>query len=512
VLVAVFAVSAPVRAAKSRLTSDRSEKRADHRKLLLSTGEDKAVDISFDVAGANGINVGNTQVVAVQLVKLSDTHKQLVFKPLKKGDTTVVVRDPDGTIQLIFNVRVSDSNLLREAAEIRDLLKDIEGIDIRIVGHKIVVDGEVLVPADYARLLAVTLDASYAPDVMSLTTLSPIAMQMLAKRIQQDINAFAPNVKTRVVNGMIFLEGTVDNFDQAERAKEVAKLYLPEVKPGNPLLAKDPTAAVIPNRSLVQNFIVINPPAPKRQEKLVRVTFHFVELAKDYLKSFGFSWTPGFTADPSITLGTGVGGTAGASGGASFTATISSLFPRLTNAQNAGFARVLKTSTVVVRSGQKAFLSNTTNYPTTVMTSNGPSAGTPVTTGLEATVVPQILGQSEDIQLQLEINQMSPSTQGLNGQTGVTNHKVQTFVYVKSNESAAVAGLESSDVGTAFNRAPSSGSFDPNSQTRPLVNLLHSKEFHKDKSQFVIFVTPQIIDNASDGTEDLKKNFRVKVK
>ena len=28
----------------------------------------------------------------------------------------------------------------------------------------------------------------------------------------------------------------------------------------------------------------------------------------------------------------------------------------------------------------------------------------------------------------------------------------------------------------------------------------------------LIFVTPQIVENASDGTDDLKRNFRVKVK
>jgi uncharacterized protein YfeS len=48
--------------------------------------------------------------------------------------------------------------------------------------------------------------------------------------------------------------------------------------------------------------------------------------------------------------------------------------------------------------------------------------------------------------------------------------------------------------------------------TDPLFTLMHSKNYIKKKSQFVIFVTPQIIENASEGTEDLKKNFRVKVK
>src|SRR6476620_4949200 len=45
---------------KSRLTHDESEATADKRKLLLTTGEDKAIDLDFDAnAGPNGISYGN---------------------------------------------------------------------------------------------------------------------------------------------------------------------------------------------------------------------------------------------------------------------------------------------------------------------------------------------------------------------------------------------------------------------------------------------------------------------
>ena len=75
-----------------------------------------------------------------------------------------------------------------------------------------------------------------------------------------------------------------------------------------------------------------------------------------------------------------------------------------------------------------------------------------------------------------------------------------------------MAGVTSSDVGTEFNKDdPQPGSFSGTARTR-CSRLVHSKNYHKKKSQFVIFVTPQIIENASEGTEDLKKNFRVKVK
>ena len=494
---------------RSKLTRDESEGVADHRRLLLTTGEDKAVDLEFEAnAGANGISVGNPQTVGFTLVKAGD-KRQIVFKPLKPGETTVTVRDQDGTIRLIFVVRVTPSNLLHTAGELRDLLKDIEGIEIRIVGQKIVIDGEALVPSDYGRMLTVIQDDSYKAVVLNLVTLSPLALQVLSKRMQEDITTFAPNVKTRVVNGLIFLEGTVENIDQARRAENVSKLYLPELKPG-PQLEKDPSVQRLPDRRLVWNFIVITPSPPRKAEKLVRVTVHFVELAKDYNSLFGFSWQPGFTSDTKITIGTRPDGSSG-SGGFSFAGTISSLFPRLQSAQQAGFARVIKTGTIITRSGQPAKLNEVTQFPFSQQGANGQIVAASVGVGLDVAVTPLILGQSEDIQLDLEMNQTSlvgkaPAT---GGAPVTSQHKVTTKVYVKSAESAAIAGVNASDIGTDFNKD------DPTSQAAqgsdPLFQLVRTKQYRKKKSQFVIFVTPQIIENASQGTEDLKKNFRVKV-
>ncbi len=494
---------------RSKLTNDETERTADRRSLLLTTGEDRAVDLDFDVnSGANGFTIGNPTILTTTLVKIGD-KRQVIFKPLKSGETTVTVRDADGTLKLIFSVRITGSNLLRVAGEIRSLVRDIEGIEIRIVGSKVVVEGEVLVPADYARLYSVISDKAYSEFVLNLTTLSPLALQVLSKRIQDDINTFAQNVKTRVVNGRIFLEGQVDSGEHAGRAKRIAELYLPEIKPGSPL-EKDPSAQKLPGPIIV-NFIVINPPPPKKQDKLVRITVHFVELSKDYNKIFGFKWQPGFTADPTISIGQNAQGGAAASG-TSFSATLSSLLPRLESAQQAGYARVLKTGTVVVRSGQPATLNEQTEIPFAVQGGNGQVAASSAKVGLEIAVTPQIVGQSEDIQMELKMNQTDLVGRSPAGQAPTTaSHKVDTKLYVKSNESAAVAGVTSSAVGTDFNKDdPRSGSFAEG--TTPLFSLIHSKGYRKNKSQFVIFVTPQIVENASDGTEDLKKNFRIKVK
>ncbi len=500
---------------KSRVTYDQSEEVADRRRLLLTTGEDKAVDLNFDAnMTPAGISYGNPLVVTATLAKIGD-RKQVVLKPLKAGETTVTIRDEEGNIGIIFVVRVTGSNLLRIKAEVTDLLRDIEGITIRIVGPKIVIEGEVLVPADYGRLYAVISDKTYLDFVMNLTVLSPLAMQFLANRIQGDISAFAPNVRTRVVNGMIFLEGTTNSLDEAKRAAQIASLYLPEIKPST-LLEKDLTAQRVAQRNLVQNFIMVLPAPPRKNEKLVRVTVHFVELAKDYNKVFGFKWQPGFTSDPYITIGQNAAGAAGSSANAaSFGGTVSSLLPKLSSLQTAGYARVLKTGTLVVRSGQPATLKEQTEYPFLVAGQNGQMTSQSKAVGLSVAVTPQILGQSEDIQMDMELDQTDlvgqASTSG--GAPVTATHKVNTKVYVKSNESAAIAGVNGQNVATEFNKDdPTGGASGTSSNTTvPLFNLLHSKAYRKNKSNFVIFVTPQIIENASDGTEDLKKNFRVKV-
>src|SRR6185437_4776636 len=129
----------------SRYTRDEQEAKADKTKLLLTTGEDKPVDVDFDISGANAITIGNPKIVATTLVKIGE-KRQVVFKPLSKGETNVTVRDQNGDIKLIFQVRVTDSSLLRIAGEIRDLLRDVEGIDVRVVGSKVIIDGELITP------------------------------------------------------------------------------------------------------------------------------------------------------------------------------------------------------------------------------------------------------------------------------------------------------------------------------------------------------------------------------
>lgn len=497
---------------RSKTTFDEQEINADKRTILLTVGEEKIVDIDFPIKDKDKqIAEGNKTIAIAQLIKIGE-KRQLVFKPLKAGNETVTIRDDEGNLRLIFTVRVTSGALEREASEVRELLKDVDGITIKVVGQKIIIDGEVLVPAEYTRVFMIVSDpkSPYAPDSVNLVQISPVALQIMAKRIEEEIKGFAPNVTARAVNGMIFLQGSAENFDSARRAAEVAKLYLPEVSPDTPMKKDSNPLKLLPPRSMIQNFIVVNQSPPKRTEKLVRVTVHFVELSKNYSKFFGFKWQPGFTADPQITFGAQANGAPGASSG-SVTGTISSLIPKLDSAQVAGFARILRTGTVVVRSGQPANMNATEDFAFAVQGQNGQSAAAKESVGLVMAVTPSILGQSEDIQMELELKQSAISGRSPSGTPLTARHEVKTKLYVKSGESAAVVGVTASDVGTDFNvDDPSRGSFE--GTTSKLFDLKRTKGYRKKKSQFVVFVTPQIIENASEGTDDLKRNFRVRTK
>jgi pilus assembly protein CpaC len=502
--------------AKSRYTSDRSETEADHRALILGMGVDKIIDLDPDVqlGDRNGsILKGNTNVVEIIPARIGD-QTQLIFKALAEGETNVSIRDKTGKVRVIFDVIVAKQNLVRMLDDLKRNLREVEGINIRVEGQRIVIDGEVLTPNDYGTIVNVISDRMYAEAVSNRVVMSSVTLNALAKKIEQDIQLFAQTVRTSVLNGKIILEGTVESEGIRQRAMRRAEWYLPTVKLADPI-GKDVNNIEKNDKpiQIIQSDIQVTPPQPKRESKLVRLTVYFVELSKDFLKTFGFKWQPGFTADPSISIGTANDGSTatGGVGGFTFSGTLSSLFPAL-NAppSSASYGRILKSNTMVVKSSEKALMRDVQQIPTqTIAGINGVVGnGPPITIGFSTEITPTIL-QGQDVDLSVSIDQTNRIGTGVGGIPITANHHVESRLYLKSGEIAAVAGVNKQDVSTSFNRDdPNQTSFGGN--TKPLFTLQRSKNMSKSRGQFVVFVNPQIIESASEGTEDLKKNFRMK--
>lgn len=503
---------------RTKYTSNSTEAQADKVTEVMAVGISKIIDINYPGAlRKEDISIGNVQILTVESVSIKGKNR-LIINPLAKGETSIQIRDPKTQdVPIIIYAVVTEQNLYRVYSDLKDSLKEVEGIQIKIDGNRVLLTGEVYTPNDYGIVANVISDPALAGLISNRITMSPISLSALAKRIETDIQAFAPTVVTSVLNGKIILEGTVDSEGLKARALKRAEWYLPEVKLINPI-EKDSenTAKSDKPIQIIQNDIVVEAPPPKRDNKLVKINAHFVELNKDFLKAFGFKWQPGFTADPSISIGTSEAGsaTSSAAGGFTFSGTLSSLFPALNSMQNAGYGRVLKSATAIVKSKEKLKIGDTQQIPSQTIGSNGAIAsGPPTTVGFSLEVTPTIM-QGDDVDISFSMSQVNVVGRGAGNAPITANHNVDSRIYLKSGEVAAVTGISGQDVTTSFNRDdPKAGAFASGGNgpsTTPLWTLLRSKNFTKKKSQFVVFLSPQVIDSASEGTKELKNNFRIK--
>lgn len=486
---------------RSRFVRRDSEAAAEKKDLLLVAGLQTVLDLGFKPCEplAECVKVVNATVTTVQYAK---EKRQLIFSPIKPGETTISLRDENGDLKLILRTVVTNSNLARAAREIKDLLKDIEGIDIRILGNKIVVDGEIIVPSDLNRVLAVLGDAAYKDLVMNLVTVSPIGQKVLAKRIQDEINN--PKITVRVMNGTFIMEGTVESGTEAKRAEQILLNLMPDKINFN--LSGDNLTLQRVKKPPYINLVRVSEKRETAPPKIVRMTLSFVELSKTYGRSFGFSWQPGISNGGTIAFGQSTAGGLTSQSNGALAGTIDNLFPKLKTAQDAGYARVLEEVVLITQSGKKGTVQRGQTVPVPVLDKNGNTSYQGVNTGLGLKITPSLGGQGEMISLDVDF-----TFNALAGTVGtapvVAQNKYTGFIGVKSGESAAVMNLVTNDIVTNFNKdAPGQNAQSAN----PLFALIRSKSFAKKKSQFVIFVTPQIIENASSGTEDLKRKYGIK--
>ena len=200
---------------------------------------------------------------------------------------------------------------------------------MRVVGRRVVIEGEVLTPMTGVAWLR-SNEVYDKGLIFNMASLSPLTLQYIARKIQEDVSGtFAPDVKARVVNGQILVEGTVDSKEKTKMVENIANMYLPDIK--TPALSeRDPSVAKMNRPPLVVNVVEKIPPQ-KRDDKMVRVTMHYVELSKDYVNGFGFKWRPGITEQANLQIGKTEAGAPGVTG-SGLTATISNLSKTLVRA------------------------------------------------------------------------------------------------------------------------------------------------------------------------------------
>ncbi len=488
----------------SRAQNPGTGSNSQNKDLEVAMGIDVIEKLDFDFS--TKIFIGNENLLKIIAVP---SKRELIFKGLKPGRTSTTIRDILGDVRLNYTVVITATGKSNTVSELRELIGDVEGLEISIKGGKVVVGGEIVVPDDIGRVSQVL--ANYS-DVLTLIELSPQTQRVIARRMTDELaKNNLKDVTVRVVNKAYWLEGVVSNKDKKGLAVTIAKAYLP---PKIQNLSANSNRYATPQSDEIIDFIAVNEKKETQPiPKMFKITSQFVELTKSYNKVFAFKWAPLMGEDSSqISFGqTESGNVTARQGDGTLSATISNLFPKLNAAKSAGYARTIQSGMVIVREGftEGGKISKRTTIPYALGTGDFTKASN-AEIGLDLDVKPKMLEQEK---LELGIS-LSVSIQAPSGSAApvVTNNSINTNIVLKSKESAAIGGIVQNTSITDYDNtgndpAPINATAGQVPAT-PLFRLYRSKSYSTNKSQYVIFVTPEIIESAAAGTEEIRKKFR----
>ncbi|MCX7977814.1 MAG: BON domain-containing protein, partial [Bdellovibrionaceae bacterium] len=298
------------------------------------------------------------------------SNNTIRFVPRAQGFATLTIHDQRGRMIYEYRIDVKKSNLDKIIKEVKALIGDIDGITIKVINNRVVVDGQVLLPKDLGRIANVLAQYDQS-QVSSLVTLSPLAMRKIAEFIARDINN--PEIEVKALNDKIILSGWANDKEEKAKAELIAKMYLPDVVV-DPAEEKGVVRKRRPINDGVINLINVKAPPAEPQKKMVQIVVHFVELNKEYAKSFNFQFTPSLQDETQMRF------SSGSSSGTTteLTGIVTNLLPKLNWAKSHGHGRVLESFTIMTEDGKPARIESNSSFPVQVTQPNGSTTINPI--------------------------------------------------------------------------------------------------------------------------------------
>lgn len=494
------------------------------KSLTLPMGASRILQFPFAIGP---INLGDDTVLKYERYKEKGSSEitKIMLTPKTPGTTDLTIHDTTGVPRISYTVRVTREDLGQVMAQLEELLGDIEGLKIRSVGGTVVLDGDIVLPKDMVRINRVVEalkdrdTKKGAVPVKNLASISKLTMTILAERIEREIGS--PEITVKVINNNLFLEGTATDDTEADRAKEIARTYMPEVviyKAKGDAELKEKAEGGEAGVPTIYDFLKTRrraspPPAPD-----IKITVNFVELSNEYDRAFNFNWRP--LSDDASTVK--FDSTAGEIT-STLIATVSGLLPKLSSQKTHQHARVLKQQQLIVKdkSDQPATIDSSVDIYSSVLNANGVASLTqvPVQNSVKIKAATIDGSDSIDLGIQLSLGSVIGNNQG---QPIVARNSLATTINVKNGDSAAIGGFAIDEALAGYNRAPTAagssvggvggfggGNQNQNQNQSPLFNLNRSKAFDRRKQQYIIFVTPEVLKTASAGNEDMTRKFRL---
>lgn len=425
---------------------------------LLVAGQSTAIAVDFPIADV----ALSHPSVADYLV--AEGGRSLHISARGGGESTITLWDESGAERERFTVRVVTTTLKEVLERARGAFGDLSGVRIAIRDGRVEIGGEVSWPEDYRQIESL---ARADPRIRNRARLVRDVIDETAEAIRRSIDV--PGVQVKAVQDRIVLGGVAYSAADAKRAVEIARLAAPEVLD---LIEVRETGRVV------------------GRGRMVELTFHMMEVKRGALTQLGVQWTPGaFPANGNASASAGgLLESVGAMGRAIIGFAMNFL-PKLKHLNERGRGRVLENPSVVVKSGEKARLFSGSEVPY--------YKGEEVQfkkVGIEIEAWPIETAAGVDLQLAATVSAPAADLRG-----ALDTHTVQTTAICRAGQSVILGNIVRNTDVKMRNRLPR----DVDTSTA-LWTLMLSKDFQSHRSEFVIVVTPRVIDAAPSAEAQLR--------
>ncbi len=442
--------------------------------VKIMAGNSKVYAVDFKVAK---VATGDPKIFGV--VQSGDS--EMIINAIAQGGSNLIIwGEADERREILINVLSPD--LVLQAEELRGILSEIEGVQVNIVGKRIVVEGQLFKSKDHAKINQLLAGM---PDVVNLTQMSPFMKKIMAAEIERSIGR--EGILVKVAKNAFLLEGVVPNDEEGQRAEKIALAYSPNV-----------VNALVSASSQVK-------PAPYEQPKLIEVHLTVMEIDKSALKNIGIYWNPDITtsanasyqltstlqlwpADPSR-VGTFFGALAGV---------LTEFIPKMRRIHESGKGRSLMQQTIITKEGGRAEFFAGSEQPIAVAQDRGVMSVEYKKVGMTLNVIPQVDPLS-NIDTVLEIESSSVTGQNAQGAPIVRSNIMATAVNVEEGVTIVLGGL------AGQRELKAMADRNPNNEPT-LFQLNYDRTREMTDSEVLVFITPRVVRDVKMASREIKLN------
>jgi pilus assembly protein CpaC len=411
-------------------------------------------------------------------IKVIEGTNQILVTGKAEGTTNLIVWDmKDEKTSVLIKVLAKDPSAILK--ELGQMLGPIEGIQVKVVGDKVVIDGFVYKQNDFDRIEKVK--ELFGGQVISFVKLSPNVNKLVVEQINRALKeAGIKGAVARAEGASIFLEGSVASDKEGKKALEIASS-----------ISKD-----------ITNLLSVG----IAYDNLIILDVKVIEVRTSAARKLGFNW-PGQLGGTDLSSGNASGMAVSGAYNTTFVGNtengavanqdlasqfiLSYQFPVIIDTLiNDGIVRILSNPKLVCKSGGQAKWLVGGEFPVPVTNEDGGLRVEYKEYGIILDIQPKT-DNADNIQtkIKVEVSDLDFSKM-VGGFPSILKRNVDTEMNLRRGQTIALSGLLSNESGKNVSKFPVLG------QIPILGEFFKTRNFSDTQTEVMIMVTPELTSSA----------------